>query len=202
MSEQTRRNFLMTTGAGLIAAAATRAGAQATQLAPPDKQPPNLKVPTTDGKKLGWAIVGLGNLALNQIMPGFKEGNPPKPGALVSGHPDKAQKVAGAYGIDRKSIYNYDNYDLMNANPDIDVVYVVLPNSMHAEYTIRAAKAGKHVLCEKPMANSVADCQAMIDACKAANRKLAIGYRMQHEPMTQKARELARAAGTIKPITG
>jgi predicted dehydrogenase len=75
---------------------------------------------------------------------------------------------------------------------------------MHAEYTIRAAQAGKHVLCEKPMANSVEDCQAMIDACKKANRKLMIGYRMRYEPMTQKAIELAQSAndvGTIKQIT-
>ena len=115
--------------------------------------------------------------------------------------PTKRTQQADKYGIDPKNIYNYENFDSIKDNPAIDVVYVVLPNSMHAEYTIRAVKAGKHVLCEKPMATSVADCQAMIDACKAAQRKLAIGYRLHHEPLTQKAIELARSLGTIKQIT-
>src|SRR2546421_4785819 len=113
MTEQTRRNFLMTTGAGLIAAAASNAIAQTTALAPPDKQPPNLRLPKPPGKQLGWAIVGLGNLALNQIIPAFKEAKLSRAVALVSGHPDKARQVASAYGIDPKNIYNYDNYDSM-----------------------------------------------------------------------------------------
>src|SRR5256885_14749469 len=109
MAEQTRRDFLMSTGAGLIAAAASAAVAQTTQLAPPDKQAPNLRVPKPPGKQLGWAIVGLGNLALGQIMPAFKEAKLSRPVALGSGHPDKAKQVASAYGIDPKSIYNYEN---------------------------------------------------------------------------------------------
>src|SRR5262249_19514269 len=94
-------------------------------------------------------------------------------------------------------------FDSLKDNPAIDVVYVVLPNSMHAEYTIRAAKAGKHVLCEKPMANSVEECQAMIEACKRAQKKLMVGYRMRYEPMTNRAIELAQspqATGVIKHI--
>jgi predicted dehydrogenase len=155
-------------------------------------------------KKLGFALVGVGSLTMGQLLPAFAKSKYAKAVALVSGHPDKAKQQADKYGIDPKNIYNYDNYDTMKDNPDIDVVYVVLPNSMHAEYTIRAAKAGKHVLCEKPMAVSVAECQAMIDACAAANRKLMIAYRMHYEPMTQKAIALAHSAadvGTIKMIT-
>jgi predicted dehydrogenase len=192
MTEQTRRDFLMTTGAGLIAAAASGALAQTTQLAPPDKQPPNLRVPKPPGKQLGWAIVGLGNLALNQIMPAFKEAKLSRPVALVSGHPDKAKQVADAYGIDPKRIYNYENYDSMKDNPDINIVYIVLPNSMHAEYTIRAAKAGKHVLCEKPMAANVDEARQMIDACKAAQKKLMIAYRLHYEPYNQAAIQMCR----------
>ena len=86
--------------------------------------------------------------------------------------------MAAEYGIPAKNIYSYENYDAIAENKDIDAVYVALPNSMHAEYTIRAAKAGKHVLCEKPMATTVADAQAMIDACRKANRKLMIAYRL------------------------
>lgn len=159
---------------------------------------------TGDEKTLGFALVGIGNLSMHQLLPAFAKCKVAKPVALVSGHPDKAKEEAEKYGIDPKNIYNYENFDSIKDNPAIDVVYVVLPNSMHAEYTIRAAQAGKHVLCEKPMANSVADCQAMIDACRAANRKLMIGYRMRYEPMTQKAIALAQSAddiGTIKQIT-
>ena len=136
------------------------------------------------GKKVGFAVVGLGQLGLGQIMPAFKDCKLAKPVALVSGHPDKARKAAEQFGVDPKHIYNYDSYDSMKDNPEIDVVYVVLPNSMHPEYTIRAAQAGKHVLCEKPMANSAADCRKMIDACRAAGKKLQIGYRLRYEPNT------------------
>jgi predicted dehydrogenase len=160
--------------------------------------------PSGEEKTLGFALVGIGNLSMGQLLPAFAKCKTAKPVALVSGHPDKAKEQATKYGIDPKNIYNYENFDSIKDNPAIDVVYIVLPNSMHAEYTIRAAKAGKHVLCEKPMANSVEDCQAMIDACKAANRKLMIGYRLRYEPMTQKAIALARSAeemGDVKQIT-
>ena len=70
-----------------------------------------------------------------------------------------------------KNLYTYQTYDQLRDNPDVDVVYIVLPNGMHAEYTVRAAKAGKHVLCEKPMANTPADCQQMIDACRQAGQE-------------------------------
>jgi predicted dehydrogenase len=106
-------------------------------------------------KTLGWAIVGLGSLSLGQIMPGFADCTKSKPVALVSGHPDKARKVADQYGVKPANIYNYENYDKIKDNPEIDIVYIVLPNGMHAEYTIRALQAGKHVHSENPMANTV-----------------------------------------------
>src|SRR5215510_10150117 len=142
--DTTRREFLTTTGFGL-AAASVAGSLFKTATA-------QLRVPDPPGRKLGWAIVGLGSLAINQILPAFAKCEKSKVVALVSGHPDKANKLALRYGVDAKNIYNYENYDSIKNNPEVDVVYVVLPNSMHREYTVRAHRAGKHVLSEKPMA--------------------------------------------------
>ena len=111
---------------------------------------------------------------------------------FVSGRPEKAKHLAQVYGVDPKNIYTYDNYDSLANNPEIDVIYVVLPNSMHPEYTIRALKAGKHVLCEKPMANTPQECEQMIAAAKAASRKLMIGYRVRYEPFNQAMIKMAQ----------
>ena len=205
-TEFSRRHFLhgaaLTSAAGITTSAAeptaktvSSGGAVSTMIrpeaanpenlppvAPPDKQPPTLNVPKPQ-KKLGWAVVGLGGLALEQILPAFGACSRSKLTALVSGHPNKARQLAEVHGLSTDSIFNYDNFDRIQSDSDIDVVYIVLPNSLHAEYTIRALEAGKHVLCEKPMAVSVAECEAMIAAAKKANRKLAIGYRLHHEPM-------------------
>jgi hypothetical protein len=141
------------------------------------------------GKKLGFALVGLGSLSTNQIAPALQKTRLCRLAGIVSGTPAKAKTWSEKYNIPEKNIYNYQTYDKIAENPDIDVIYVVLPNSMHPEYTVRAAQAGKHVLCEKPMANSANECEQMIAACKTANRKLAIGYRCQferyHRPLEQ-----------------
>jgi predicted dehydrogenase len=154
------------------------------------------------GKKLGFALVGIGRLTIGQLLPAFASCKSCRPVALVSGHADKARHFAQQYGIKESSIYNYQNYDNLKDNPEVDIVYVVLPNSMHAEYTIRAAKAGKHVLCEKPMATSSEDCRQMIDACKAAGKKLMIAYRLHYEPYNQKAIQICREKtyGNLKLI--
>jgi predicted dehydrogenase len=133
------------------------------------------------GRKLGYAILGLGYYATQIIMPRFAECEHSKLVALVSGTPEKLVKFGDQYGIPESHRYSYETFDKIRDNPDVDVVYVILPNSMHAEYTIRAAKAGKHVMCEKPMATTVADCEAMIAACKTAGRKLMIGYRSRFQ---------------------
>jgi predicted dehydrogenase len=170
----TRRAFLQQAGAGLLAGhlASTAAAAQP-------------RVPPPPGRKLGWAVVGLGSLSINQILPAFARCEKSRVTAFVSGSPEKARTLAARYGVPEKNIYGYQNYDAIRDNPDVDVVYVVLPNSMHAEYTIRAHRAGKHVLCEKPMANTPDECRQMIDAAKAASRRLMIGYRLRYEPYTQ-----------------
>src|SRR5687768_5224850 len=154
-------------------------------------------------KKLGFALVGLGSLSEHQIAPAlFEKTKHCKLTGLVSGHPDKAKEWAKKYGVPEKNIYTYENFDQIKNNPEIDIVYVVLPNGMHAEFTVRAAKAGKHVLCEKPMAISVKQCDEMIAACKAAGRKLAIAYRLHFEPNNLELVRLARekTLGSVKVI--
>src|SRR5580704_10058543 len=151
-----------------------------------------LIVPEPPGRKLGWAIVGLGSLSINQILPAFARCEKSKVVVLVSGHPDKANKLALRYGVNSKNIYNYENYDSIKDNLEVDIIYIVLPNSMHAEYTIRGFQAGKHVLSEKPMATTPAECQAMIDAGRKANRKLMVAYRCRYEPFNQEMIRMAR----------
>jgi predicted dehydrogenase len=155
----------------------------------------------TNGKKTGYAVIGLGRIA-GHFMPGARNTTNSQITALVSGHRDKAERIAAEYGIPASSIYNYENFDRIAENKAVDAVYVALPNSMHAEYTMRAAKAGKHVLCEKPMATSVADCESMIAACKAARVKLMIAYRCHYEPTNLKAVKLIRdgALGQVQAI--
>jgi predicted dehydrogenase len=191
--EITRRRFIAGVGGGLLAANIP------TPLARPTFAQ---QVPEPPGKKLGWAIVGLGNLAINEILPAFAKCEKSNVTAFVSGHPDKANKLALRYGVNPKNIYNYQNYDSIKDNPEVDIIYIVLPNGMHAEYTIRGHQARKHVLCEKPMANNPAECQAMIDAARKADRKLMVAYRCRYEPynieMIRMARE--REFGTTKVI--
>lgn len=132
--------------------------------------------------KLGIALVGLGNYATNQLAPSLQETDHCYLAGIVTGTKEKEAIWMDKYGIPAANVYNYENFDEIANNEDIDIVYVVLPNSMHAEYTIRAAKAGKHVICEKPMALSVKECQSMIDACNANKVQLSIGYRLHFDP--------------------
>jgi len=181
--EITRRRFITKVGQGLVAANFAGTLLQSAR---------GLEVPDPPGKKLGWAIVGLGSLSINQILPAFAKCEKSKVVALVSGHPDKANKLALRYGVNPKNIYNYQGYDTIKDNPEVDIIYIVLPNGMHAEYTIRGFQAGKHVLSEKPMANTPADCQQMIDAGRKANRKLMVAYRCRYEPYNLEAIRMAR----------
>ena len=135
--------------------------------------------------KLGVALVGLGYYSTDLLAPALKKTEKCYLAGIVTGTPAKAAVWKAKHKIPEKNIYNYETFDSIAENPDIDVVYIVLPPSMHKEYVIRAAKAGKHVWCEKPMAMTVEECQAMIDACKQANVSLSIGYRCQHEPNTK-----------------
>jgi glucose-fructose oxidoreductase len=153
--------------------------------------------------KLGIALVGLGYYSTDVLAPAFQFTKKCYLAGIVTGSPQKAETWKKKYNISDKNIYNYSNFDQIANNPDIDIVYVVLPPSMHKEYVIRAAKAGKHVFCEKPMAPSVADCEAMIKACADNKVKLTIGYRCQHDPNTQEYMRLGKekAFGKIQMIS-
>ena len=206
-----RRSFLANAGRGLVAAAVAgellpTAAAQATDetgsLGKPIKLPAfhakteqqtgPVPEPMPPGKRVGFAVVGLGDLALNQIIPAFGRCKKAKLVAVVSGSPDKGKQVAREHGLADKAVYDYKHYDDLRHNEEVDVVYIVLPNGLHAEYTVRGAQAGKHILCEKPMANSTAECQEMIGACQKAGRKLMIAYRIQYEPHNRLAQKFLR----------
>ena len=155
-----------------------------------------------DGK-LGIALVGLGGYAGGQLAPALQQTEHCYLAGIVTGTPSKIPEWKEKYNIPDKNVYNYDNYDSIKDNPDIDIIYVVLPNSMHAEYVIRAAKTGKDVISEKPMALSVADCDRMIKACKDAGKQLSVGYRLHFEPYNLEMARLGteKVYGKIKKIT-
>lgn len=142
--------------------------------------------PLKSKNKLGIALMGLGYYSTDLLAPALQRTRYCELRGIVTGSPQKIPVWQKQYNIPDKNIYNYQNFDEIANNDDIDVVYVVLPPSMHASFTIRAARAGKHVWCEKPMAMTEAECLSMIEGCKANKVSLAIGYRMQHEPVTQK----------------
>jgi glucose-fructose oxidoreductase len=156
------------------------------------------------GRKLGIALLGLGRYSVNQLAPALRETKFCRLAGVVTGTPAKGEQWATTYGLDKKNIYNYENFDMIADNPDIDIVYVVTPPALHPDFVIRAARAGKQVISEKPMATSVADCDRMIAACKAAKVQLGIGYRLHydlyHKEMMRLAKE--REFGRFMKMTG
>jgi len=153
-------------------------------------------------EKLGVALVGLGYYSADLLAPALQLTKHCELKGIVTGTPSKAEAWKKKYNIPDKNIYNYQNFDQIANNPDIDIVYVVLPPFMHEEYVVRAAKAGKHVFCEKPMAMTAKECENMIKACKDNKTKLAIGYRCQHDPNTQAYMKIAKekSLGKIRMI--
>lgn len=154
-------------------------------------------------ERLGVALVGLGYYSTDLLAPALQQTRHCYLAGIVTGTPSKAVTWQEKYHLKDSNIYNYQNFDQIASNDDIDVVYVVLPPSMHREYVERAARAGKHVWCEKPMAVTATDCEAMIKACKSNKRSLAIGYRLHHEPNTQEYRRLIKSGqlGKLKSLS-
>ncbi|MES1213882.1 MAG: Gfo/Idh/MocA family oxidoreductase [Bacteroidota bacterium] len=187
---KTRRIFLKNT-LGSIAALTFADSGFASFLIPKKKE------------KLGVALVGLGYYSTDLLAPALQLTEHCYLAGIVTGSPDKAKAWQQKYNIPEKNYYDYTRFDEITNNPSIDIVYIVLPPSMHKEYVIRAANAGKHVWCEKPMALTEAECRAMIDACNKNKVKLSIGYRLHHEPNTQKIMQLAKTKpyGAIKKIS-
>ena len=155
-------------------------------------------------RKLGFALVGVGGLSTGQLAPALQKTQYCRLAAIVTGTPSKIPVWQSRYNIPDKNVYSYDTIEHIADNSDIDVVYVVTPNALHARDTIKAAKAGKHVLCEKPMEATTEKCQQMIDEVKKAGKMLAIGYRCQFEPNHLECRRLAteKVFGNLKSIEG
>ncbi len=150
-------------------------------------------------KKTGIALVGMGYYSTKLLAPALQVTTECYLSGFVTGTTEKEKIYGNKYNIPKKNIYSYENFDEIASNPEIDVIYVVLPNSMHKEFTIRAARAGKHVICEKPMAMNAKECREMIKVCNDEGVGLSIGYRLHYEPYTQKIMDMAldRPYGTI-----
>ena len=155
-------------------------------------------------KKLGMALLGLGNYSNTQLAPALQVTKNCRFAGIVSGHPEKLTRWAKNFSLPEKNCYSYENFDRIADNPDIDIVYVVTPNTLHRDFVVRAAKAGKHVICEKPMGGSVAECDAMIAACQAAKVQLSVGYRMHFDPYVKEMLRLQREKefGDFTKLTG
>ena len=192
-SHYTRRNFLKLaslSAAGLAAARPFKTFAQTNN-------------PKTD-RVLGVALLGLGGYSKNLLAPSLLETKNCKLTAVITGHPEKGVAWAKEYKLKEKNLYTYDTMDSIANNPDIDIVYVVTPPGNHRDFVIRAAKAGKHIISEKPLATSVPDCQAMIDACNANSVAFSVGYRLFFDPYHTEMRRIARDGdfGVLKKMKG
>lgn len=207
---QSRRRFLQLSAASLAAApwllnssfAQTVIPREAIGMPFPGVALPDHPQPKPQPGSVGFAVVGLGGYGLGKAMPALARAGRCHVAAVVSGNPDKAARAASAYGLPDDAIYGYDNFDRIASDERIEAVYIVLPSGLHADWTEKAFAAGKHVLCEKPMALSSAECQRMIAASEKANKKLMIGYRCHFEPYNLEAMRLMRggAVGTIQKI--
>lgn len=156
----------------------------------------------TRNDKLGVALLGLGGYASGQLAPALQETQHCYLAGIVTGTPSKIPEWQEKYDIPDSNVYNYDNFDDIASNDAIDVVYIVTPNALHLPFAVRAAEAGKHVICEKPMEISSDRCREMIAACKKANRKLQIGYRCRYEAHHKQLMQYTRneTFGKIKVI--
>jgi len=151
---------------------------------------------------LGIALLGLGSYSTGQLAPALQQTKHCHLAGIVTGSPWKIPKWQKNYGIKDRNVYSYDTMENLADNDEIDVVYIVVPTGLHAKYAIRAAEAGKHVFCEKPMAMNVEECDSIIRACESNGVRLAVGYRMQHEANTQTVMKYANTQpyGTIKSV--
>ncbi|HEX6639270.1 MAG TPA: Gfo/Idh/MocA family oxidoreductase [Steroidobacteraceae bacterium] len=185
MTDNARRRFIIQSAALAAAPLITSVGnAQGTQ------------------RKLGVALVGLGSLSTNQIAPALQKTRNCRLAGIVTGTPAKAEEWKKKYDLPDSAIYNYQNMGEMAKNKDIDIVYVVTPNSLHLQHAQAAAAAGKHVFCEKPLEINTARAQGIVDACKKAGVQLGVGYRCQFEPNHLECVRLARekVLGEVKVI--
>ncbi len=165
----------------------------------PDREQP----PLPPAQRVGIAVAGIGEFASQQVIPSFGETRMCRLAGFVTGDKAKGRAFAERFGVDPNSVYGYDEMARMKDNKGIDAVYVITPNALHKPNVLAAAAAGKHVLCQKPMATNSKDCQDMIEACRKAGRKLMIAYRAHYEPYNFAAIEICRSGklGRIVSIT-
>ena len=145
-------------------------------------------------KRVGYAVIGLGSIAEVAVLPAFRKSKKSKLVALVSHSKDRAAELAAKFGV--KDYYTYDDYDRCLSHPEVEAVFIASVNGAHAEQTIRAASAGRHVLCEKPMANTAEECRQMVEACSRNRVRLMIAYRKYFEPSSRALKKLV-ASGRL-----
>ncbi len=212
MRNRLSRRVFLATGSATAAALAVAQPAVAAQgggglRAEGQPMPANVRLPAEPPRprrsdSVGFAIVGLGDYAINWMMPRFQNTQRAHVAAVVSGNPDKARRIGEAYGVPADARYDYQTFEAIARDPRIEAVYIALPSGLHAEWTERAFAAGKHVLCEKPMALSSAEGARMIAASERAQRKLMIAYRCHFEPHNLLAMDLMaqKALGPLRLI--
>jgi predicted dehydrogenase len=161
------------------------------------------QLPIEDESVLKVAIIGLGSYG-EKVADAMKDCQRAKLTGLISQSIEKMEEWQSKYNIEDKNCYTYENFDEIKNNPDIDAVYIITPNAHHHEQCLRIAAAGKHVICEKPMAINAKEGQEMVDACKKAGVKLLIGYRLHFEATTLEVIRLRKEGefGTIKFFQG
>ena len=191
-----RRNFLQKLGLSALAI----------NLAPVTgwaKNKPQIDEKAYDGPVLRVAIIGIGTYG-NIVARALQASTKAKLVGVVSGSPDKVKDWQSKYGIPDKNVYNYTNFENIKNNPDIDAIYVIVPNFLHKAYALRAATTGKHVICEKPLGRNAKESQEIVDGCKKAGVKLLVGYRMHFEPKNLEIIAMRNAGdfGKIKYFTG
>ena len=151
-----------------------------------------VRAQTANEGKLGVGLCGLGGFSKQSIAPELPQAKNVYLAGAITGDAAKGREWAALYGFPEKNIFSYADMAKLAKAKDIAIVHVVTPNSLHAEHSIAAAKAGKHVMCEKPMATSATQCEAMIAAAQAANVYLGVNYRLHWEPHHVKAIEALR----------
>jgi len=180
-----RRRFLARASSGFAATAAATLLPRALRAAP-------------EMRRVGIVLAGLGNYATRELLPAIQESQHLKLVGVVTGSAEKGRTWAREHGFPERNVWSYAEMARLADTPEAELVYVVTPPALHAEHTIAALRAGKHVICEKPMAVSVAECDQMIAAAAAADRSLAIGYRLHFDPYHQELIRRARE-GTDGP---
>lgn len=188
---KSRRDFLQKiTAATIVVPFLSECGLASSKV--PDNKP-------YDGPMLRVAIMGLGSYG-TRVAEAMQSCKKAKLVGVISGTPSKVKDWQSKYNIPEKNCYNYENFDNIKNNPDIDAVYVITPNALHHDQVIRVAKAGKHAISEKPMSINAQLGQEMVDACRQANVKLLVGYRMHFEPHTLEVVRMRKAGEFGKPL--